>query len=345
MRGGFVFEDPFEAARKSVEELRRQGAELLVCLSHTGYDEARGPTNDTALADLGIFDAVFSGHAHFVPRRMEMLKRCNGACLLHPGVHDGQAVVWARFGLQRSPGRELSVCVAREGGADLIDDAYEQEPGMAGWLQSYADQFNALLNQDVGSCVGLTKSYPEAPLPVINWIYQSSLARALLEAFQDSGAQFAGINSAGVRADIPHGAIQYRHVEACWPWQNNVHLCECSGHVLMEMLERNAQKMVLGSDDGMFLHFAGIEYEVREGAPERVLVAGMPWSATEWYTFVGDGYLVTSALSDYRHAAQGHRKVTDCGIKTQECILNHVKALHAQGRAFGEPLHAHRPVQ
>jgi len=129
LQRGLVLDEPFEAARRSVALLRGQGAELVVCLSHTGCDEARGPTNDTALADLGLFDAVFSGHAHFQPRRMDMQLRkppeAGGGppCLLHAGVHNGQAVVWARFMMKREPTGE-AVCVAREGGADLIDHSY-----------------------------------------------------------------------------------------------------------------------------------------------------------------------------------------------------------------------------
>ena len=135
---------------------------------------------------------------------------------------------------------------------------------------------------------------------------------------------------------MPAGAVQYRHVEACWPWQNNVHLCECSGAVVWEMLERNAAQVSRGADDGMFLHFAGVEYEIQDGTLANVLVAGKPWEAAAWYQFVGDGYLVTSALSEYQHAPEGHRNVRDCGIMTQTVVLDHIKALHAQGRAFGE---------
>lgn len=105
LRGGLEFMDPFAAAEQAAKELREQGAELVVCLSHTGIDESRGPTNDGALAALGIFDAVFSGHAHFRPRKMEM--QAVGDCLLHPGVHNGQAVVWARFSMQRGAQGDL----------------------------------------------------------------------------------------------------------------------------------------------------------------------------------------------------------------------------------------------
>ena len=209
---------------------------------------------------------------------------------------------------------------------------------MSSWLDGYAAQFEQLLNQEVGTCVGLTKRYPEKEEgPPINWIYQASLAKALLSAFEESGAQFAGINSAGVRGDLPEGVLQYRHVEACWPWQNTVHRCECSGSLVWEMLERNARQIEQRQDDGMFLHFAGLEYQVVEGVPANVVIAGKPWEAGAWYHFIADGYLVTSSLSDFLNAPEGQRGIVDCGLKTQDCIIDHIKALHTAGGGFGGP--------
>lgn len=62
---GFVLEDLAAAARRCVESLRDQGAEVIVCLSHAGTSEDAEASEDEALAKAvdGI-DVLVSGHTH-----------------------------------------------------------------------------------------------------------------------------------------------------------------------------------------------------------------------------------------------------------------------------------------
>ena len=55
--------DPVDCARKSVAELKAQGCQLIVCLSHLGIGE--GTTNDLVVAQKvpGI-DIIIGGHSH-----------------------------------------------------------------------------------------------------------------------------------------------------------------------------------------------------------------------------------------------------------------------------------------
>ena len=38
LKNGLILMDPFVAAERSVKELREAGAELIICLSHTGLN-------------------------------------------------------------------------------------------------------------------------------------------------------------------------------------------------------------------------------------------------------------------------------------------------------------------
>ena len=62
---GFTLEDPEDAARRCVDALREQGAEFIICLSHSGTDEKRKNSEDERLAEAveGI-DLIVSGHSH-----------------------------------------------------------------------------------------------------------------------------------------------------------------------------------------------------------------------------------------------------------------------------------------
>jgi 5'-nucleotidase len=57
--------DPYEAARRSVAELHRQGASLIICLSHLGYRYREEQPSDTRLAqEVEGIDLILGGHSH-----------------------------------------------------------------------------------------------------------------------------------------------------------------------------------------------------------------------------------------------------------------------------------------
>ncbi len=60
---GFLLEDMTQAARRCVEQLKDGGADLILCLSHSGTDGGRGEDYELAKAVDGI-DVIVSGHTH-----------------------------------------------------------------------------------------------------------------------------------------------------------------------------------------------------------------------------------------------------------------------------------------
>ena len=66
MYTGTVYEDPVPIAREMVQELKAQNCDLILCLSHMGYDY-RNPSipSDTRLAkEVSEIDVILGGHTH-----------------------------------------------------------------------------------------------------------------------------------------------------------------------------------------------------------------------------------------------------------------------------------------
>lgn len=62
---GFTLEDPIQAARRCVKRLKEQGAEFIICLSHSGTDEKAKKSEDEQLAKkVDGIDVIVSGHTH-----------------------------------------------------------------------------------------------------------------------------------------------------------------------------------------------------------------------------------------------------------------------------------------
>lgn len=62
---GFVLEDMAAAAQRCVDDLKKQGAQFIICLSHAGTNEKKRLSEDEQLAEkVGGIDLIVSGHTH-----------------------------------------------------------------------------------------------------------------------------------------------------------------------------------------------------------------------------------------------------------------------------------------
>lgn len=62
---GFTLEDPVEAAKRCVDALEEQGAQFIICLSHSGTNDKESKSEDQQLAKkVDGIDLIISGHTH-----------------------------------------------------------------------------------------------------------------------------------------------------------------------------------------------------------------------------------------------------------------------------------------
>lgn len=103
---GFLLEDAVKTAESCVEQLRAQGAEVIICLSHAGTGESLEVSEDEALAEAvdGI-DLILSGHTHST---LEEPLRVNQTYIVSAGPYCENL---GSITLERSP----------DGGWELLD--------------------------------------------------------------------------------------------------------------------------------------------------------------------------------------------------------------------------------
>jgi len=61
---GLTFEDPVEVAKKEVENLKANGADIVVCLTHLGIDEESEDTSTKVADNVDGIDLIIDGHSH-----------------------------------------------------------------------------------------------------------------------------------------------------------------------------------------------------------------------------------------------------------------------------------------
>ena len=76
---GVVYTDPISAAQKEVDELKKKKCDLIICLSHLGYDF---PSDPNKVSDLKLaqqtsgIDLIIGGHTHtFLDKVTEILNK------------------------------------------------------------------------------------------------------------------------------------------------------------------------------------------------------------------------------------------------------------------------------
>jgi 5'-nucleotidase len=80
---GVRYTDPFSAARQCVSELREQGCDLIVCLSHLGYRYREGQPSDTLLAQqVDGIDLILGGHTHTFMDEPDVYEKGDGRVTL-----------------------------------------------------------------------------------------------------------------------------------------------------------------------------------------------------------------------------------------------------------------------
>lgn len=104
---GVSYTDPILVARQQVESLRNEGCQLVVCLSHLGYNYRNDRVSDTDLAQAvpGI-DLVLGGHTHTFLDAPDVYRHSQKETIVNQvgwaGIRLGRVdVIFGRDGLQR----------------------------------------------------------------------------------------------------------------------------------------------------------------------------------------------------------------------------------------------------
>ena len=64
-KSGLIFDDIVDTSKEVVKELKQEGADLIVCLSHSGTNEDEKQSEDEILAiEVPEIDVIISGHTH-----------------------------------------------------------------------------------------------------------------------------------------------------------------------------------------------------------------------------------------------------------------------------------------
>ncbi|NCD26441.1 MAG: bifunctional UDP-sugar hydrolase/5'-nucleotidase [Deltaproteobacteria bacterium] len=320
---GLTFRPAVDEARELVPILRGK-ADVVIALAHLGYD-ASGATGSVALARAvpGI-DLIVDGHSH-TELTTPILE--NGTVIVQAGEY-GKYL--GRVDLVRESGRtrlvkgsllpvNLTRKIERNGQTvrESAGEAVPEDPAMLALLSSFQEHGDAALLTEIGRGTG-------------NFTSDRAIMRqretdignlACLALVDKTGADVAVMNSGGIRAGLPAGAISYRDVLCVKPFGNTICTVAMTGAEVAEYLRAAAS---MPPDSGSFAQFAGVSLTLKKGALHDPRVAGAPLDPAKTYTLAVESYLANGG--DGYPKLTAHPGFTDTGFVDADALKDYIAA-------------------
>lgn len=322
--GAIEFRDPKAEAKKVIAELEKnEKPDVIIAATHMGHyeDGQRGinAPGDVALARYmqpGDLDMIVGGHSqepvcmespnknnnNFKPGDKCTPDQQNGTWIVQ--AHEwGKYVGRADFEFQNGELNLISYDlvpvnlkkkIKLDDGSQkrvFIQNEIQQNPQVLSFLTPFQEKGQEQLMVKIAESNGKL----EGDRSVVRF-KQTNLGRLIAAShMQRAKADFAVMNSGGVRDSIDGGDITYKDVLKVQPFGNIVSYVDMSGKDVLNYLNVVATKPV---DSGAYAQFYGITMTVANGQVSDVKIGGKPVLMNKTYRFTvpsfnaagGDGY-------------------------------------------------------
>ncbi len=254
---GFVqWADPLQTARRMTSELRRQGAEAVVALTHLSMAQDKQLLQ--ALDDEGP-DLHIGGHEH---SRQEAT--VNGRRILKADA-DGISALVVTVTLQEGGPPQVEARFQEVAGDfPAPDEAVQQR--IDWWLAKHDREYCAAqeppeepdcLDEKLG-VAGVELIAEETEVRRFETNFGNWAADLARQAYPKAQAAVVGSGGLRLNEDIPAGAeFQRRHLAALLPFPNDLRLLKIRGEVLQQVLNRSVETW---SGNGWWLQVSGIAF-------------------------------------------------------------------------------------
>lgn len=321
--GQVDFRDPKAEAKELIAELKKtENPDLIFAVTHMGHYENgnRGinAPGDVALArylNEGDLDMIVGGHSqepvcmegpnvikkNFTPGDECQPDQQNGTYIVQAhewGKYVGRADYEFRNGELSMVSYDLipvnlkkKINVDGQSQRVFVQDEITQDKAMLDFLRPFQEKGQSQLNVKIAESNGKL----EGDRDVVRF-QQTNLGRLIATAHMERAkADFAVMNSGGVRDSIEAGDITYKDVLTVQPFSNMVSYVDMSGQEVLDYLNIVATKPV---DSGAYAQFAGISMRIENDKVTNVFIGNKQLRLDGRYRFTvpsynasgGDGY-------------------------------------------------------
>jgi 5'-nucleotidase/UDP-sugar diphosphatase len=343
---GVEFRKPADEAQALMPELKAR-ADVVIAATHMGhYTDGQHGSNapgdvEMARAVKG-FDLIVGGHSQntvcmkaeniidtaYVPGAECRPDRQNGAWIVQAhewGKYVGRADFEFRNGefklvkYQLVPVNLKKTVNGADGKPQKVPYTTQiaEDAAMLAFLKPYQEIGLAALTQKVGSSDAVLQGdravvrKEPTSLGVLTGVAMMDRARA----------DFAVINSGGIRDSLPAGDISYRDVLKVFPFGSTLAFVDLSGQEVMAYLN-SAAAMTPGA--GAFAQFAGVKLLIEGGAVKAASIKGQPVDPAKTYRMAINSFM--AAGGDGYPRLKDHKTYVDTGFVDADVLKAFVAA-------------------
>lgn len=315
--GGLTFAEPSDVYKKLLPELKQQGADLIVALSHLGAatDKLSGALTGEAAEfidkTVGI-DALITGHTH------EGLAVKAGEIPVVQARYNGRAVGKISFVYAAASKQILASSASL---IELNPAKMTADPAVVAMLASAKKEIDPVKNIVLGK-TAQALSHDRKQFSLLGQWSSDVLKQAV-------GADIAVQNGGGLRVSIPTGTVTMGQLYEVMPFDNTLVTADMTGAQIVKLLEYGIHNQKVG-----MLQFAGLKVKYDASMPqgkrvvEATMADGKPLVPENTYKVVtndfmasgGDGYIMFKDAKNLTDTYLPVRDVLIGAIKKQQLV-------------------------
>ncbi|MBB3541621.1 MULTISPECIES: 5'-nucleotidase C-terminal domain-containing protein [unclassified Rhizobium] len=256
--------DDVQTITAAVEDLKKQGVNKIIALTHVGY-----PRDLAAIAKIPDVDVVVGGHSHSLLSNTDPKAEGPYPTMVdNPGgykVPVVQAASYSKYlGDLVVTFDDNGVVKDAKGDPILIDSSFTPDPTLTARIAELAKPIEELRKKVIGSA--------EAPIQgdrTVCRVEECSMgnlvADAMLDRGKSQGMTIAIQNGGGLRASIDAGDVTQGEVITVLPFQNTLATFQLTGADIRKALENGLGKIEEGA--GRFPQVSGLKYTFDKTKP------------------------------------------------------------------------------
>lgn len=278
-----IYRSASETARELIPQLRADGADLVVALTHM-----REPNDNKLAENVGDqIDLILGGHDHFYSHSL-----INGCHVLRSGTDFKQlSYIEARRPAASAEGsqeRRWDISIVRR---DVVSQIAQHAPTL-----ELASRLTAKLKQSLDKPVGWTAAPLDARFTTVR-LRESNLGNFVCDIMRHHYDADCALMAAGtIRGDqiYPPGPIRVKDITDCFPFEDPVVLLKVTGRAIREALENSVS--LYPALEGRFPQVSNIKFtfDPKRPAADRVTeldIAGDGYKPEKLYVLATRGYM------------------------------------------------------
>lgn len=316
---GLEVKNPIEALTNSLPQMKKDGAELLIALTHLGISATgkRGSIayDDTELAlKVTALDLIVGGHSH---------------TLLPDGITIGNTLIvqageWGEYLGRVDLVWNTQMKKVVEAKASVLKVAPEkgEDPAVKKIVDTFLLEAKPQFDEVIGHAVTFIGTEKDKARN-----RENPLGNLICDALrQVMGTEIAVFNSGGIRASISAGPIRIRDIHQAFPFKNTVSSTSLTGKQLKALIQQGVENR---NRTGSLLQVSGMSYSFKNNLITHLTVGGKPIQMQKSYTLTtnnfvmggGDGLTMLAETGPIQETRQSVDEVLINFIKQKKNVL------------------------